>query len=451
MEELSQLKILPHSVESEQYMLSSMLVNPDVLTRFLSELQADWFYRKEHQIIFKAILHIQNKSTIDFNSLIEYLKLNKEINSAGGVDYIIQLSEVGFMSIDFCTNCCTIIKERFTLRKLIQSATDIMSMAYNPNGLDVKDILDQAETCILNVKINQKNNSIHKLKDIVLDVIEEVSTFDIDNEVMNIPRTKFYNLDSKIVGLERGSLIILAGRPGMGKTSLAVNIAENVSLEQKYTSIIFSYEMPPKQLGSRIVASVSGVNLRHRKEQYSHDDLDKLMISSSQIKQGEFYIVNAAGYNTMDIKSTIRRIIQESSKELGCIVIDYVQIMSAINPSKHLNRATEIGEISRELKLMALEFNVTIILLSQLNRDVESRSDKRPLMSDLRESGALEQDADIILLLYRDDYYYEDSKDRGIAEVNVAKNRSGETGTIRLLFDKQLTKFKNLMDSNYYD
>lgn len=450
MEDLSQLKVLPHSIESEQYMLSSMLVNPDVLTEFITELQADWFYRKEHQVIFKAIIYIQNKSTVDFNSLIEYLKINNEINTAGGVDYIIQLSEVGFISVDFCVNCCTIIKERFTLRKLIQSATEIMSMAYNPKGLDVKDILNQAEACILNVKVNQKNNNIHKLKDIVLAVIEEVSIFEINNEVMNIPKTKFYNLDSKIEGLERGSLIILAGRPGMGKTSLAVNIAENISLEQNYTSIIFSYEMPPKQLGSRIIASVSGINLRHRKEQYSHDDLDKLMISSSQIKKGEFYIVNAAGYNTMDIKSTIRRIIKESSKELGCIVIDYVQIMSAINPNKHLNRNTEIGEISRELKLMALEFNVAIILLSQLNRDVESRSDKRPLMSDLRESGALEQDADIILLLYRDDYYYEDSREKGIAEINIAKNRSGETGIVKLLFDKQITKFKNLMDNSYY-
>ena len=178
--------------------------------------------------------------------------------------------------------------------------------------------------------------------------------------------------------------------------------------------------------------------------------MDNLVVGLNIIKQGEFFIVNATNYNTMDIKSILRKIIKQSPKELGCVVIDYVQIMSAINPKKHLNRNTEIGEISRELKKMAIEFNVGIILLSQLNRDVENRNDKRPMMSDLRESGALEQDADVILLIYRDDYYHpEDSKDPGIAEVNVAKNRSGETGPIRLLFDKHITKFKNLMNVDY--
>ncbi len=445
---ITSLKTPPYSLEAEQFLIGGILLDETSYDYIAGVLFDKHFYRKEHQVIFEHIakLRAENKN-VDAITVAESLKLHNKLDFIGGVEYLHNLVESTVSSTNI-QSYAEIIRERFILRELISVSNTIADTAYAPQGRNIDQILDESEQKIFNIKdLNSSNKQFAQFKDLLDEVIKKMmeASQREDKDGITGVATHYMELDNYTSGLQRGELIIIAGRPGMGKTSFALNIAENIALKNKMPVAVFSLEMPGVQLVQRMLSSCAKVDQSAMKRgELTHDDMEKIYIAMSELKSAPIHIAETSGINVIDLRARARRLADRVGK-LGLIVIDYVQIMSGINSGPGSNRAQEIAEISRSLKTLALELDVPIILLSQLNRDVESRTDKRPNISDLRESGALEQDADIILLLYRDDYYNrEDSKEKGIAEVNIAKNRSGSTGTIKLAFLNQYTRFENL-------
>ncbi|TXI93762.1 MAG: replicative DNA helicase [Neisseriales bacterium] len=445
---LTALKTPPHSIEAEQFLLGGILLDENAFDYIGGSLFPKHFYRKEHQIIFEHIskLKADNKN-VDAITVAESLKLNNQLEFTGGIDYLHNLVESTVSSTNI-QSYSEIIRERFILRELISASNVIADTAYAPQGRNVDQILDESEQKIFNIKdLNASNKQFSQFRDLLDEVIAkmmEAAQRDDKDGITGVA-THYSELDRYTSGLQRGELIIVAGRPGMGKTSFALNVAENIAIRNKMPVAVFSLEMPAVQLVQRMLSSCARVDQSQMKRgDVTHDDMEKIYIAMNELKNAPIHIAETSGINVIDLRARARRLSDRVGK-LGLIVIDYVQIMTGISTGPGSNRAQEIAEISRSLKTLAIELDVPIILLSQLNRDVESRTDKRPNISDLRESGALEQDADIILLLYRDDYYNrEDSKEKGIAELNIAKNRSGSTGTVKLAFLNQYTRFENL-------
>ena len=445
---ISALKTPPYSLEAEQFLIGGILLEENAFDFIAGVLFDKHFYRKEHQIIFEHIskLRAANKN-VDAITVAESLKQNNQLSFVGGVEYLHNLVDSTISSTNI-HSYAEIIRERFILRELISASNYIADSAYAPLGRNIDQILDESEQKIFNIKdLNSSNKQFAQFKDLLDEVIAKMmeASQREDKDGITGVATHYSELDSYTSGLQRGELIIIAGRPGMGKTSFALNIAENVALKNKMPVAVFSLEMPAVQLVQRMLSSCARVDQSVMKRgDVTHDDMEKIFIAMNDLKSAPIHIAETSGINVIDLRARARRLSDRVGK-LGVIVIDYVQIMSGLNSGPGSNRAQEIAEISRSLKTLAIELDVPIILLSQLNRDVESRTDRRPNISDLRESGALEQDADIILLLYRDDYYNrDDSKEKGIAEVNIAKNRSGSTGTIKLAFLNQYTRFENL-------
>lgn len=444
---LTTLKTPPHSIEAEQMLIACVLLDESSLTDILSIVNESNFYRKEHQIIFQHIIKLKTqKRNVDAITLAVSLEQDKQLEFIGGHEYINSLVEATNNTANI-VSYAEIIREYYVLRELIKAGNDITDLGFN--GLNEKDVgvlLDEAEQKIFSIKnANTVNRQFADLKELLNNVIEKImlmSQREDKNAVTGIA-THYYDLDSYTSGLQRGELIIIAGRPGMGKTSFALNIAENVAIKNKLPVVVFSLEMTGEQLVQRLISSNAKVDQSSIKRgDLTNEEMDNIYLAINDLREAPVYIAESSGINVIDLRARARRL-KEQVADLGLIVIDYVQIMSAIREGKNSNRAQELADISRSLKSLALELNVPIILLSQLNRDVENRQDKRPNISDLRESGALEQDADIILLLYRDEYYNPDSKDKGLAEINVAKNRSGSTGVIKLAFIGKYTKFEN--------
>ena len=445
---ITTLKTPPYSIEAEQFLIGGILLDEDSYDLIAGVLVDKHFYRKEHQVIFAQIQKLRGENkNVDAITVAESLKLNSQLDFVGGVDYLHNLVE-STVSATNIYSYAEIIRERFILRELISVSNTIADTAYAPQGRNIDQILDESEQKIFNIKdLNSSNKQFAEFKDLLDEVIAKMleASQREDKDGITGVATHYNELDSYTSGLQRGELIIIAGRPGMGKTSFALNIAENIALKNKMPVAVFSLEMPAVQLVQRMLSSCARVDQSVMKRgDLTHDDMEKIYMAMSEMKAAPIHIAETSGINVIDLRARARRL-SERVGSLGLIVIDYVQIMSGINSGPGSNRAQEIAEISRSLKTLALELDVPIILLSQLNRDVESRTDKRPNISDLRESGALEQDADIILLLYRDDYYNrEDSKEKGIAELNIAKNRSGSTGTVKMAFLNQYTRFENL-------
>lgn len=443
------LKMLPHSVEAEQSLLAGVLMDERVFDDVISVVYEKHFYRKEHQAIYQQMYKLKiNNKNIDVVSVTDALRHSEQLEQVGGIDYLYGLVEAG-ISVNNILSYAEIIRANFVLRELISVGNGIADSGYFSNGKSVDILLDEAEQKIFKIKDQNVNNKhFSNFAELLNQVITEaqLNATGNNNGVTGIA-THFTELDKNTAGLQRGELIIIAGRPAMGKTSFALNIAENVAVREGLPVAIFSLEMPAHQLAQRILSSASGVDQSKMKRGgLTPDDFEKLTIGFENLATAPIYIAEATGINVMDLRARARRLAEQvEGKKLGLIVIDYVQIMSGFSTGSNTNRTQEIAEISRSLKTLALELDVPIILLSQLNRDVESRTDKRPNISDLRESGALEQDADIIMLLYRDEYYNKDeSKYRGQAEVDIAKNRSGSTGVIHLAFLAQYTRFDNL-------
>ena len=377
--------------------------------------------------------------------MFEHLQSLGKADEVGGLAYLNSLAQY-VPSASNIRRYGEIVRERAILRKLVTASDEIATTAFSPKGRPVAQILDEAEQKIFHIgeegsRMKQGFQSMNSLVVQLLDRVEEMSQN--PNDITGVP-TGFHDFDRMTSGMQPGDLIVLAARPSMGKTALAINIAENVAVQEGLPVAVFSMEMGASQLAVRIVGSIGRIDQGHlRTGKLSDDEWPRLTEAIEKLRNVSLHIDETPGLTTSELRANARRLSRQCGK-LGLIVVDYLQLMSGSSSDGSDNRATELGEISRGLKMLAKELQCPVIALSQLNRSVEQRTDKRPMMSDLRESGAIEQDADVIMFIYRDDYYNKDSKEPGVAEVIIGKQRNGPTGTIKLAFLKPITKFESL-------
>ena len=445
-DEVARLRVPPHSIEAEQSVLGGLLLDNSAWDRAGDLLTDSDFYRYEHKAIYKAVGDLVSASKpADVITVFEQLQSHGKAEECGGIAYLNALAQ----SVPSAANLrryAEIVRERAVLRKLIEASDEIATNAFNPQGRAVSQILDEAEGRIFKIgeEGSRTKQGFQSMDQLVVQLIDRVTELHENGaeEVTGV-RTGFYDLDRMTAGLQAGDLIVLAARPSMGKTAFALNIAENVAVQEGLPVAVFSMEMGASQLALRMVGSLGRINQSNlRTGKLGDDEWGRLSEAVDKLKNANVFIDETPALNSAELRARARRQARQCGK-LGLIVIDYLQLMSGSSSSDE-NRATEIGEISRGLKALAKELQCPVIALSQLNRSVESRNDKRPMMSDLRESGAIEQDADVIMFIYRDDYYNKESKEPGVAEIIIAKQRNGPVGDIRLTFLKPLTRFDNL-------
>jgi replicative DNA helicase len=449
--QIDDLKLPPHSVEAEQSLLGGLLIDNEALDKISDVITSVDFYRHDHRLIFQHIMKVvEAKQPADIVTVGESLEKNAELVTVGGLAYLGLLSENTPTSANI-RGYATIVRERSIMRSLVQVGSDIAESAYLPQGRDAQQLLDESEAKIFKIAESGKRENIgfediqHLLPDVIKDVEKRMEN---GSDVTGVA-SGFTDLDKMTSGLQPGDLIIIAGRPSMGKTSLALNIAENVAIEKKLPVAVFSMEMASNQLTTRLIGSVGKVDQhKMRTGQLDDDDWDKLTDALGELNEAPIHIDEGSALNSFEVRARARRL-QRQAGQLGLIVVDYIQLMAAPGGRQSENRATEISEISRSLKALAKELNVPVVALSQLNRSLEQRPDKRPVMSDLRESGAIEQDADVILFIYRDEVYNPESADKGLAEIIVAKQRNGPIGRVKLTFLGQYTRFENYAGLGY--
>jgi replicative DNA helicase len=434
------LKLLPQSVEAEEAVLGAILVNPISIGRIVEFLKPESFYKPAHKLIYEAVLELFRKNEpIDIVTVSEHLRNKEELDNAGGRAYIndLALNVVTTANVEFYAK---IIQEKEIKRALINAGSEIVSMSYENEETD--KVLDEAQKLIFNIAAQKDTSDLVPIQDLVVASYEQIEArFNSKDDLTGVT-TGFYDLNNLTSGLQKSDLIILAARPSMGKTAFALNLAQNVAMQGKKAVAIFSLEMPKQQLVKRMLCAEAEVDSqRVSSGNMQPKDWEKLVDAMTRFADAKIYIDDAAGATATDIKAKCRRLMLEE-KELGLIVIDYLQLMEGGgNPN---DRNQQISVISRSLKGLARELDVPIIALSQLSRGVESRPDKRPMLSDLRDSGAIEQDADIVMFIYRDEYYNRDDvENKGKAEIIIAKHRNGPVGTVELLFQSNITKFKN--------
>jgi replicative DNA helicase len=445
-DEVARLRIPPHSIEAEQSVLGGLLLDNLAWDRAADLLSDSDFYRYEHRLIYAAIGALVNATRpADVITVFEQLQTLGKANDCGGLAYLNALAQ----SVPSAANMrryAEIVRERAILRKLVAASDEIATNAFNPQGRQVSQILDEAEGMIFRIgeEGSRARQGFVGMDQLVVQLIDRVNELHENGaeEVTGV-RTGFYGLDSMTAGLQPGDLIVLAARPSMGKTAFALNIAENVAVKEGLPVVVFSMEMGASQLALRMVGSLGRINQQHlRTGALRDDEWGRLSEAVDKLGKAPVFIDESPALTSSELRARARRQARQCGR-LGLIVIDYLQLMSGSSSSEE-NRATVIGEISRGLKALAKELKCPVIALSQLNRSVESRTDKRPMMSDLRESGAIEQDADVIMFIYRDDYYNKDSKEPGVAEIIIGKQRNGPTGDVKLSFLKPLTRFDNL-------
>ncbi len=434
-------KIPPHDIDAEQAVLGSMLTDKDAVNSAIEVLKEDAFYRNDNQAIYQAIINLYNKSEpIDIITLKDELESMDKFEQVGGYEYLASLPD----KVPTTANVqkyIKIVEEKALLRKLIKTANEIIELGYNPTE-DVEDIMDGAEKKIFDIMQSKNQKGYTPIKDVLVESFTKLEElYNRKQHVTGVP-TGFVELDYKTAGLHGSELILVAARPAMGKTAFALNIATNAALRGNAPVAIFSLEMSKEQLVNRILCSEAMVDSNKvRTGKLEEDDWVKLAGAIGPLSESEIYIDDTPGISVMEIRTKCRKLKME--KNLGLVVIDYLQLVQGSN-KRAGSREQEISEISRSLKILAKEINVPVIALSQLSRAVEQRPDHRPMLSDLRESGAIEQDADIVMFLYRDDYYNKESEKKDIAEVIIAKQRGGSTGTVELLWMGNYTKFANL-------
>jgi replicative DNA helicase len=444
--QVAQLRIPPHSIEAESSVLGGLLLDNGAWDRVGDLLSERDFYRYEHRLVFIAIGALINASKpADVITVFEQLQNQGKAEEIGGLAYLNSLAQY-VPSAGNIRRYADIVRDRSILRKLVSASDEISTNAFNPKGRPVAAILDEAEQKIFNIGEEgaRTKQGFQAMDTLVVDLLDRVQEMaDNPNDVTGVP-TGFYDLDRMTAGFQAGDLIVLAARPSMGKTALAINIAEHVALNEGLPVAVFSMEMGAAQLAVRIVGSIGRVDQGHlRTGKLTDEEWPRLTEAIEKLRTISLHIDETAGLTSSELRANARRLSRQCGK-LGLIVVDYLQLMSG-STNDGENRATELGEISRGLKMLAKELQCPVIALSQLNRSVEQRPDKRPMMSDLRESGAIEQDADIIMFIYRDDYYTKDaSKEPGVAEVIIAKQRNGPTGVVKLAFLKNITKFESL-------
>ncbi|ARU32653.1 replicative DNA helicase [Sulfuriferula sp. AH1] len=443
--ELAAIKLPPHSVEAEQSVLGGLLLENHAWDRIADVISHNDFYRHDHRLIYQTITKLlEQGKPADVVTAGEALENLGELNNVGGLPYLVALAQ-NTPSAANIRRYAEIVRDRGIMRKLVEVGTDISESAYSPAGRSASDLLDQAESKVFDIaeagaKGKQGFLEIKPLLTQVVERIDELFSRDNQSDVTGIP-TGFADLDSKTAGLQPGDLIIVAGRPSMGKTAFSINMGENVAIDSGLPVAIFSMEMGGAQLVMRMLGSIGRLDQHKiRTGRLQDDDWQKLTYAVGKLNDAPIFIDETPALNSLELRARARRLHRQCGK-LGLIIIDYLQLMSSVSSGE--NRATEISEISRSLKGLAKELNCPVIALSQLNRSLEQRPNKRPVMSDLRESGAIEQDADVILFIYRDEVYNPDSDDKGSAEIIIGKQRNGPIGTVRLTFLGEHTRFEN--------
>ena len=424
-------KVPPHDIEAEQAVIGSMLTDKDAVLSSVEVLSKEAFYREDNKAIFDAILSLYAKNEpVDLITVKNELVEAGNFERVGGIEYLASLPD----KVPTTANVeryIKIVDEKYMLRNLIQSSNELLALGYNETE-EIDEILDLAERKIFDLSQNKNTKGYASIKDVLVESFAELERlYNQKGSITGVP-SGFIDLDNMTSGFHGSELIIIAARPAMGKSAFAINIATNAAVKNNVPVVIFNLEMSKEQIGNRILGSEAMV--------------DSNKIRTGQIEDSDWGKLATAGIKVMDIRTKCRKLKME--KKIGLIVIDYLQLIQG-NSKRGGTREQEISEISRSLKILAKELDVPVIALSQLSRSVESREDKRPMLSDLRESGAIEQDADIVMFLYRDDYYNEDSSDKNKAEVIVAKHRGGSTGTRKLLWMPSYTKFGNLSNQQY--
>jgi replicative DNA helicase len=453
-DEIARLRVPPHSVEAEQSVLGGLMLDNLAWDRAADLLTDGDFYRYEHRLIFAAIGTLVGASKpADVITVFEQLQGLGKANDCGGLAYLNALAQ----SVPSAANMrryAEIVRERAVLRKLIAASDEIATQAFNPQGRGAGQILDEAETKIFRIgeETSRQRQGFQKIDQLMIALLDRVNELHENGaEDVTGVRTGFFDLDRMTAGLQKGDLVVLAARPSMGKTAFALNMAEHVSVQEGLPVLVFSMEMGASQLALRLVGSLGRIDQqRLRTGKLAGDEWTRLAEAVDRLKQAQVFIDETPALTAAELRARARRMARQFGGTLGLIVIDYLQLMSGSSSSEE-NRATEIGEISRGLKALAKELQCPVVALSQLNRSVESRTDKRPMMSDLRESGAIEQDADVIMFIYRDEYYNKDSKEPGVAELIIGKQRNGPVGTVKLTFLKPQTKFENLAPGSASD
>ena len=451
---IASLKVPPHSVDAEQAVLGGLMLDNTVWDDIVDVLATEDFYRAEHQLIFQAMLRqSEANSPVDALTLVESLNSLNELDNAGGPEYLGELAgnARGTANIHAYAD---IIRERAILRRLISVAHKIADSSFNTGGKKAAEVLDDAEEQVFNINDERAKEigpvHITPLVTAAVDRIDELA--ELDGNLTGLS-SGFKDLDEKTSGWQESDLIIVAGRPSMGKTAFAMNLVENAIMHSSDAVVVFSLEMPAQSLIFRMLSSIGKIDqTKLRTGQMTDEDWPGFNDAVAKLKDRPLYIDDSSGITPMEMRARLRRIerqIVKEKKKLGMVVVDYLQLMQLKTTTE--NRVGEISQISRSLKLLARDFKCPVIALSQLNRGLEQRPNKRPVMSDLRESGAIEQDADVIIFIYRDEVYNEDSPDKGVAEVIIGKQRNGPIGTVRLSFIGKHTRFENHSQPRYDD
>ena len=434
-------KVPPHDIEAEQAVIGSMLTDSDAVSSSIEVLKEEDFYREDNRIIYSAMLNLYNRAEpIDLITLKSELESMGKFEKVGGYEYLSALPDKVPTTANV-VKYIKIVEEKSTLRNLIKTANEIIEMGYDPTE-EIEDVMECAEKKIFNIMQDKNQKGYEAIKDILVDSFTELEElYNRKGHITGVP-TGFADLDYRLAGLHGSELILVAARPAMGKSAFALNIATNAALRGNTPVAVFSLEMSSKQMTNRILCSEAMVDSNKVKTgKLEDEDWSKLAEAIGPLSETGIYIDDTPGISIMEIRARCRKLKLE--KHIGLIVIDYLQLIQGSN-KRNGSREQEISEISRSLKILAKELEVPVIALSQLSREAEKRQDHRPMLSDLRESGAIEQDADIVMFLYRDDYYDKESKKQNVAEVIIAKNRGGSTGTVELGWLGSYTKFVSL-------
>lgn len=433
-------RLPPQNIEAEQSVIGSMMLDREVIPIITEVLKAEDFYRQDHIEIYEAVMDLfERAEPVDIITVSDQLKLRGTLENVGGLEYLTQLVN-GVPTTANVRHYAKIVEEKALMRKLIRTSSEIVNLGYQANE-EVEYVLDKAEQNIFDILQKRNLKGMTVIKDVLVETFNRLEElYNNKGHITGVP-TGFADLDFKTAGLQKSDLILIAARPAMGKTAFALNIAQYAAINAKVPVAVFNLEMSKDQLVSRMLCSEAMVdNQRMRTGKLEDDDWAKIAHALGPMSDAPIYIDDSPGASIMDIRAKCRRLKLE--KNLGLVVIDYLQLMQG--RGKNESRQQEVSEISRALKILAKELNVPIITLSQLSRAAESRTDHRPMLSDLRESGAIEQDADIVMFIYRDDYYNPDTEKKNVAEIIIAKHRNGSTGTVELAWLGQFTKFANL-------
>ncbi|MGL4655173.1 MAG: replicative DNA helicase [Sarcina sp.] len=433
------MKSLPQSIEAEQAVLGAMMVERNAIAKSAEALSADDFYRESHKIVFKSIVEMfQKDDAVDQVTLIEYLKSNDMLEKAGGITYIAEM-EAGVLSTENIGDYIKIVADKATLRRLIKASTDIISSCYNEQS-DVMKVVDSAEKKIFDISETKNSGDFESISAVLERGFEEIERLYKNKGQTTGVASGFKDLDDKTSGFQPGDMVLIAARPSMGKTTFALNIAEHAALKEGKSVVIFSLEMSKEQLAYKLLCSQASVDmLSLRTGQLEDRDWENIARAAGPLSSAKIYIDDTAGVSIMEMRSKCRKLKAEHGIDM--ILIDYLQLMSG---SGEESRQQEVSEISRNIKAIAKEMKCPVIALSQLSRAPEQRADHRPMLSDLRESGSIEQDADLVMFLYRDEYYNKETDEKNIGECIVAKQRNGPVGTVKLAWLGQYSRFGNL-------